>query len=301
MTTKQRVVTNRVFLLGLDDLYREAMKRHESTELLRCAQETASALAVAPADVPIEGYYTETPELTEYFRLVRALQGVPLDRELELKNVAGYWRLKEVAGAPLFGAPAYRFYLLSFGMDVLSAALEETFPDWNVPQLTLRAYQRAIASEDFSLVALGALSQDSIVLAALRESVVLYAFAVGGCGSASEPEYVWNVDPIIEQRAKQFVSTFNELFDDSLPEPTAANARTYWMASGEWKIVGRCVRIGFDDSIKPVRHYHWAIDRNKRFEIGVRDFWDTEFWTTARYRAQDEDRNREASGLQFDD
>ena len=27
--TERRVVNNRVFLLGLDELYREAMKRHE--------------------------------------------------------------------------------------------------------------------------------------------------------------------------------------------------------------------------------------------------------------------------------
>jgi len=32
--TVERIVDNRVFLLGLDQLYRERMKRHESTELL---------------------------------------------------------------------------------------------------------------------------------------------------------------------------------------------------------------------------------------------------------------------------
>lgn len=59
-TVDEHVVDNRVFLLGLDQLYRERVKRHESTELLTCARAVAARLNVAPAAVPIEGYYTET-------------------------------------------------------------------------------------------------------------------------------------------------------------------------------------------------------------------------------------------------
>jgi len=61
-TVDEHVVDNRVFLLGLDQLYRERVKRHESTELLTCARAVAARLNVAPAAVPIEGYYTETKE-----------------------------------------------------------------------------------------------------------------------------------------------------------------------------------------------------------------------------------------------
>ncbi len=60
MKTERKVVTNRVFLIGLDDLYRYAMKRHESDELLGCARSTAAVLDVGPADVPIEGCHTES-------------------------------------------------------------------------------------------------------------------------------------------------------------------------------------------------------------------------------------------------
>jgi len=63
-TVDEHVVDNRVFLLGLDQLYRERVKRHESTELLTCARAVAARLNVAPAAVPIEGYYTETKELS---------------------------------------------------------------------------------------------------------------------------------------------------------------------------------------------------------------------------------------------
>jgi hypothetical protein len=54
MKPDRRVVNNRVFLLGLDELYREALKRHERVELLHCARETASAVSVAPADGGIQ-------------------------------------------------------------------------------------------------------------------------------------------------------------------------------------------------------------------------------------------------------
>jgi hypothetical protein len=67
MKTERRVVNNRVFLLGLDELYRESMKRHERGELLGCARETTSVLSVTPADVPIEGYYAENEGLTSIF------------------------------------------------------------------------------------------------------------------------------------------------------------------------------------------------------------------------------------------
>jgi hypothetical protein len=292
MKTEHRVVNNRVFLLGFDELYRESMKRHERDELLHCARETANILSIAASDVPIEGYYAEDKGLTDYFRLMRALQQVPKSRESELRNVSGFERLKQVTESRIFGPPFGGRYLLSVGEDALSVALKSTFPEWAVENLTRRAYEWAAESADFSLVALAALSRDPVVLTALRESVVLYAMAVGGSAMWREPEYVWEVDGIIQERAAQFVETFNGLFDESLPRPAPENAKEFWLASSEWKILGRCVRIGFDDSIKPVRHYHWAIDRDAKYRPIVTEFWDTEIWTTARYRAEQEAKDR---------
>lgn len=284
MTTERRIVDNRVFLLALDELYRESIKRHERGELLRCAKETADALSITAPDVPIEGYYAEDEQLAEYFRLMRALQAAPRSRELELASVGGFRRLREVTESRLFGFPCANDHLLSVGEDVLSVALKKTFPDWTIYNITQTAYESAVKSADFSLVALAALARDPVVLAALRESVVLYQMAVGGARMQQDPEYVWDVDEVIEQRAAQFVATFNDLFGESLPQPVPENAAAFWMACSEWKIVGRCVRLGFDDRTRPVRHYHWAIDSDNHHKRIVKDFWDTEIWTTARYR-----------------
>jgi hypothetical protein len=281
-----------VFLLGLDELYREAMKRHERDELLRCAREAAGSLSAAAADVPIEGYYSEDQRLTEYFRLVRSLQQVPKAREPEVAGLTGFQRLKQVTESPIFGPPCNGRFLLSVGEDALSVALKKTFPAWTVENLTSAAYACAAESSDFSLVALAALSRDAVVLAALRESAVLYAMFVGGSAMRSEPEYVWEVDEIIQQRAAQFVETFNDLFGERLPRPAPENAREFWMASSERKVIGRCVRVGFDDSVRPIRHYHWAIDRDAKYRAVVNEFWDTEIWTTARYRAEQEANER---------
>ena len=290
MKTDRRIVDNRVFLLGLDEWYREAMKRHEREELLRCARETAAALSIAPADVPIEGYYSEDAELTAYFRLMRALQDVPTDRASDVAGLAGFQRLRRVAESPIFGPPPLEgTSLLSAGKDALSVALDDTFPEWTVANLTAAAYERAAgSSSDFSLVALAALSRDPVVLTALRESVVLYALAVGGSSMRVAPEYVWAVDEVIRERAGRFVETFNDLFGEHLPRPVPENAEAFWNVSGEWKVIGRCVRIGFDDSRRPIRHYHWAIDRDVENRAAVTEFWDTDIWTTARYRAEQE-------------
>jgi hypothetical protein len=268
------------------------MKPHKRDELLRCARETASSLSVPAADVPLEGYYSEDERLTEYFRLVRGLQQVPKGCEAEVAGLAGFKRLKQVTESPIFGPPFSGGYLLSVGEDALSVALKKTFPKWTVENLSNAAYECAAESADFSLVALAGLSRDAVVLAALRESVVLYAMAVGGSAMRSEPEYTWEVDAIIEKRAAQFIETFNNLFGERLPRPAPENAKEFWMASSEWKVIGRCVRIGFDDGVRPIRHYHWAIGRDAKYRPVVNEFWDAETWTTARYRAEQEAKER---------
>jgi hypothetical protein len=288
--TVRRVVDNRVFPLGLDQLYREAMKRHESTELLGCARVTAETLGVSPARVRIQGYYTETPQLTEYFRLMRTLQAVESRRAPTVDHLSHFRRLKQVCESGLFGPPHDQDKLLPSGNDPLALALEQNpIPDsWSIADLTKRASAIAAQSTDFSLVALAALASDALVLAALRESVVLYATVYleqGPPPVIERYEYVWTVDETIAARARRFVSTFNELFGERLPAPASSTASEFWDAHEPGEIAGRCVRIAENRTVSPSQHYHWAIARENR-EWVVREFWSPEVWTTERYRAQ---------------
>jgi hypothetical protein len=286
MFAEKRVVDNRVFLLGLDKLYRDAIKQHERGELLRCARRVAEVLGATPADVPVEGYYAEDKQLTEYFRLVRTLQNVDEGATASVDSLSEFQRLRDVMSAPLYGRPQYAGKLLPAGRDALSQALIDTFPDWTVASLTAAAYSNALEIDEISLVGLAARVQDAVVLSAVRESVVLYAEMI--CGSAlhpPRPKYVWKVDKELEQQARKFIDTFNVLFGEELPPPGPAQAERYWHAYDDNEILGRCVRLGYDDSISPILHYHWAICRAADGEFVVQEFWKPEVWTTTRYRS----------------
>jgi hypothetical protein len=286
MFTEKHVVDNRVFLLGLDKLYRDAMKQHERGELLRCARRVAEVLRATPADVPVEGYYAEDRQLTEYFCLVRALQDVDEGATPSVDSLSEFQRLRDVTSAPLYGRPQYSGKLLPAGRDALSQALLDTFPDWTVASLTAAAYSQALGIDEISLVGLAARVQDAVVLAAVRESVVLYAeMILGAALHPPRPKYVWKVDKDLAQQARRFIDTFNGLFGEELPPPDPAQAERYWHAYDDNEILGRCVRLGYDDSISPIRHYHWAICRAADGQFAVQEFWKPEVWTTTRYRS----------------
>lgn len=282
----RRVVDNRVMLLGLDELYRTAMKGHERTELLVCAQRVSTVLHQAPADVPVEGYYSEDTALTTYFRLVRALQVVSLKRASEVEAIPEFHRLLTVMSSPIFGSPV-RERLLPSGRDPLSAALHAVdMAQWSVPLLTAEAAKAARATDDISPVGLAARAEDPVVLAALRESVVLYAeFVVGSAFVIPRFEYVWQVDPALAAAAQRFVEAFNSLFGPELPPPTAKYARIFWRAFAGAEIVGRCVRLG--QTNPPVHYYHWAVHRDPEHNLAVHEFWHDEIFTTERYRRGD--------------
>lgn len=286
MFNDQRVVDNRVFLLGLDKLYRDEMKRHERGELLMCARRVAEALQVAPSDVPVEGYYAEDERLTEYFRLVRALQDVDKGKTSSVDSLSEFQRLRDVTSAPLYGRPQYKGKLLPTGRDALSQALVNTFPNWSVESLTAAAYNSARKFEDISLVGLAALIKDAVVLTAVRESVVLYAQPIAAAAlDPPQPKYVWEVDKDLARQARRFIDTFNTLFGESLPPPDPAQAELYWHAYDDNEVLGRCVRLGYDKTILPIRHYHWAICRAADGGFAVQEFWNPELWTTTRYRS----------------
>ena len=282
MFGEKRVVGNRVFLLGLDCLYRDAMKGHEVGELLPCARRVAQALGVHPADVPLEGYYGESPELTEYFYLVRALQEVRETEKPVVASLAEFGRLLEVVSSPIFGRSISEEKLLPAGQDPLSQALEDSKPDWKTESLVTLAGRIAEERDDYSLVGLAARSRDAVVLSATRESVVLYARVIVG-SARRKPRYSWEVDKDLSEAAARFVETFNRLFGDQLPAPGKRHAEAYWHACRRNEVLGRCVRIGSDDSKKPVVHYHWAVCQEE--DLTVHEFWHPEIWTTERYRS----------------
>lgn len=285
MFRNHKVVDNRVFLLGLDKLYRQAMMGHEADDLLLCARAVSRELGLSASQGPVEGYYAESPFLTEYFQLVRALQNAEASLRPRVAESSAFQRLEQVFSAPIFGHPVDLGRLLPQGGDPLSQALDDSPPqDWQVDSLVKEARRVAVEADDLSLVGLAALARDPVILAAARESVVLYAWAVLGAAAMPErPKYVWAVDRELAEQAGRFVDSFNSLFDDELPGPEPRNAEAYWHAGERNRVIGRCVRLGMDDSRDPVQHYHWGIAPGEDQRGVVEEFWDRELWTSTRY------------------
>jgi hypothetical protein len=142
--------------------------------------------------------------------------------------------------------------------------------------------------DDFSLAGLAARIKDPVLLAATRESSVLYGFlAILGFEDPAPPrvEYIWRVDEDLALQGKRFVQAFNALFGNGLPLPCPAEAGEYWHAYDDNDILGRCARLGLNDSTYPTQHYHWAIYCDSADKFAVQEFWSPEVWTTQRYKS----------------
>lgn len=290
-----RVVDDRVLLLGLDRLYRDHIESYESVELFRCARRVAKTLGVEPDDGPVEGYYSILMGDEEYFRLMRALQDEPAERRSEVEHLMEYRRLLEVTSSRLYGPPLrpgeVSRALFPRGRDSLTRAMIENENDLTAATLVPAAAACARRDDDWSLVGLAALVEDPIVLAALRETVVLYAephYLSKFAGAGPPPGYAWEVSAELSERAERFVEEFNRLFDEFLPAPVPSAAEKYWTAGRENDIAGRCVRIAID----PLRgHYHWAIRAGTDGALEFEEFWDPEVWTTSSYGRRSEARS----------
>ena len=73
--------------------------------------------------------------------------------------------------------------------------------------------------------------------------------------------------------------------NDELPTPHPDHAERYWSAGNGNDVLGRCVRLGSDDTY---RYYYWAIrgGTGGAGELEVHEFWDVKVWTTDMYRAK---------------
>lgn len=309
------VVDNHVFLLGLDQYYRDGMKLLEAKVLLDCASAVARRLGVSEADVPVEGYYDDpaVPELPRYFRFMRALQRVTQEEASTASGMPELQRLVEVAESGMYGRPQYESadarLMLPVGRDAFSTALRELKPtEWNVGALVARARSAAVKDDDFSLVGLAARAADPVALAALRESVVLYAEKRITIGGGLRYVYAWRVDEGLARCADRFIEVFNRLVAgpnsglraghwmsgifnlrafDPIPRAVAENAPHFYDCFKDNAILGRCVHLGTRTDTG--EKYHWAVraasDHNSEQGMEVHDFWSHDLWTTSRYRA----------------
>lgn len=282
-----RTLDNRALLIALDNLYREQMKTYEEDVLLPASRQLVKQLELPIAQVPIEGYYHESAELTEYFLTMRALQACARQHAQVISHMPAYQLLAQISGSPIFGCEA-KMGFFPQRLDAIFCALEQTsVAAWSVDVITAKAHTIATAQDDFSLVGLAAFIADAVVLTAVRESTVLYA-AVALASAASKPAkivYQWQVDPALQARVNRFIQEFNRLTQGAIKAAEPANIEYFYHAFSDNELLGRCVCIGKNDSQQPVMYCHWAINHSNG-QLKVDEFWSDELWTSERYQSE---------------
>jgi hypothetical protein len=293
------IVTDRVLVLGLDGVYREDVKVKESSVLLPCARVVAKALDVNAATGLIEGYYTESESLSEYFQLIRALQATDADRRSEVDRMPAFGRLLNVFSSRIYGYFPVHNGVLPGAHDCLAEALQCSIGHWEMSALLKASNAAALEKDDYSIVGLAARLKDAVCVAGVRETVVLYAEVTITADNLDdllrEPEYGWEVSEELALNANRFIDEYNSLFDSKLPAAKPENAKRFFEAYSGNELEGRCVRIGTDIQLAPNRYYHWKIDRSQDGSLVASDFWSEELWTTERYRRTLRDKGRHSS------
>lgn len=276
-------INNRNLILALDYLYRENMKFFEVKKLLPAATKLVELLSLSVADVPVEGYYVENEDLTEYFLKVKTLQNCKNGEERRVENEDSYKILSKTLSSEIFGYGQKSGFFPQRLDSLYYALMDIPVDNWKVLTLTEAAYKFSDKNNDISLVGIAASLRDSVVLTALRESVALYGAVVAGCAMEQPTiRYKWNVDPELENKVNQFIDKFNLLTGSSVKNAKSDNVEYFYEAFEENEIAGRCIFIGFDDRKDPIENYHWAI-KYSQTGFFVDDFWSGEIWTTQRY------------------
>lgn len=279
-----KTLDNRSLLLALDYLYRENMKIFEREKLLPASTELVEKLGIPLIDVPVEGYYPESEELTEYFLKIRSLQKCTKIQRQTVQQSESYRLLSNVMSSEIFGKGIEVGDFFTQRRDPLYYALRNiSVREWSVAAITSEANTIAANSDDISLAGIAAFITDSVAVAAVRESVALYGSVAVGCAMIPpEITYEWQVDTEVQDKVNRFIGIFNVLTSGSIPEASPENIRYFYDACEENSIAGRCIYIGYDDTKDPVEKYHWAIKPSGNGLV-VEEFWSSEIWTTERY------------------
>lgn len=260
------------------------MKIFEREKLLPASTDLVEKLGIPLINVPVEGYYPESEELTEYFLKIRSLQKCTKIQRQTVDQSASYRLLSNVMSSEIFGKGKEAEDFFTQRRDPLYYALQNIpVREWSVAAITSEAKRIAANSDDISLVGIAAFISDSVAVAAVRESVALYSSVAVGCAMIPpEVTYEWQVDTEVQDKVNRFIKTFNVLVSGSVREASPENVKYFYDACEENTIAGRCIYIGYDDTKDPVEKYHWAIKPSGNGLV-VEEFWSSEIWTTERY------------------
>jgi hypothetical protein len=272
------VVDDRAFVIGLSELFRQEMKSYEVGHLLPLAETACIDLDLSPANVTVEGYYTESDELERFFQLIRALQDIEVHKVSDGTTKTAIFRLREVLTSPAMGRVESNDILLPRTTSPFGEALQ-ILSNWSIDGLCQEA-KKLVRKDDSGLVAVAAAAGDPVCLCAARESMALVADVE--LAEMQPPEFTWGVSKGVAEVAVRFVSCLANATGIILPEPISTFSHLYGQAARDAELIGRCVLIG-ELFGNPYPYYHWYID-SQNGQLRVKDFWSSSIWTTGRLR-----------------
>ncbi|NRF70235.1 hypothetical protein HLB44_24820 [Aquincola sp. S2] len=277
----QKLVTvdDRLFTLGLTELFRGEMKHHETEKLLPLAISACRELAIDPSNAPIEGYYDETPELRDFFRRVRALQDTQANVSLTPAAAQALERLSATLNSPALGRVMDDGHLLARNSHALGEALRMSLR-WEIDELVLKA-RSLVREDDRDLVAVAATTGDALCLLVARESLALSS-DLEWAEQDDESDYRWAVSEAVAAVAMRFVDALRHSTGIALPSPERSSAPCFGRAGREVDLAGRCILLGQRGGAGDV-YYHWYVDVAGPAPV-VRDFWSASVWTTEAVR-----------------
>ncbi len=269
------VVDDRVFVLGLNELFRAEKQEYETAVLLPHAERLVAALRLPLLDVPVEGYYYQSEDLRRYFLLIRTLQNAEKQPMPDAAAETALERLRAVYSSPAMGRPCPDLLsLLPRTGSPLGDAMESLgdAASWNVERISRRAAE-CVTEDDANLVAVAAVTGDPVLLCATRETMAL-EMALPRC-AVERPAYEWAVSPPVAAVARRFIAALERDTGITLPPAMESSAEIYWNWAQHSHLDGRCIAIGeiFGD------HYHWYIAHDGE-KWTVVDFWSKHLWTT---------------------
>jgi hypothetical protein len=268
------VVDDRLFVVGLCELSRDALSPYEVTTLLPRAEAACRTLAIEVSAVAIEGYYSESPELERFFTLVRALQRARMPSVAPGPGADAIHFLRRVFCSPAMGRVADMEHVIPRASSPFGQALREA-RSWSVATLCEQA-RALVGPSDAGLVAVASATADPIALCVARETVALSAdveFA-----EPEPPNYVWVVSGTVAQVAARYVAALAETTGITLPDPVPTSAARYGGAGQKAELNGRCILVG-EQPASEYPFYHWYVDARGMTPVVI-DFWSSHVWST---------------------
>jgi len=272
------------FIIGLDGFYRKNMMKYESKKLLPLLNKMVNKLNINLKNVVIEGYYYETEELKKYFTIVQNLKNIEIEKIEIFKKHEGYNKLIELFCSGLYGEYLYEKNIIPIVNDNLNKTLIKINKiQYNYKNILDYAYEEIKDKEILTLVEMGILTKNPIIVTALRESVALYVEPVMlGIFEPPKNKYIWNVNKNIEKAGNKIIEMFNNICPYKIPVGIKENAELFYDEFIENNICYRCIKIVTDEN---GLNYHWAIigdEYNKKYEF--KEFWDKKLWSTEEFK-----------------